>query len=120
MQFNLATAHGRAQAYCTSAEGAEQVRLLEEQEEVLREQYGEQLNVPAHSIIHDAQFILDELQDINYDAQIERFKKTLTLKQRAGFNRILRQRRKKEEDILNSLVHIQLAAEKIKEIFKML
>ena len=96
------------------------MRFLEQQKEVLQEQYGHQLDVPVHGIIHDAQFILNELQDTNYDAQIERFKKTLTLKQRAGFNRILRQRRKKEEDILNSLVRIQLAAEKVKEIFKML
>ena len=121
MQFNLYTAHGRAHAYAASAEGAELVRLIESYEEFLCEQMAEKLDMPLHSVFEDTQYVLDQLQDTNYDAQLERYKNKLsTIKQQQSFNHILRIQRKREQELLNSLIHAQMMLTNIKEIFKML
>lgn len=124
MPFNLLTAYGRAQAYAHSAEGAAQVRLLEQAEDALAEQIQETTSSTLEKPIADLFYYADEmrelLQDTAHDASVKRFKKKLTIKQRESLARILRKRSKQEEEVLNNITRIELELEKLKEIFKIL
>lgn len=120
MQFRLHTGYGRAQAYAHSAQGAELVRLLEECELNIREQTAELLDEPIHEIYGNLQCLLEELEDENRSRAMFKFKKRLSVNDRATLNRILLvQRRKKQKEIQNEILMLQDMLTKIKETFGM-